>query len=357
MAIDSQPTSLEIELRSVDKHYEGRAGRPVFESLDLHVPRGSFTVLVGPSGCGKSTLLRMIAGLESVTSGELLFDGIRVNDKPPVERGVAMVFQNYALYGHMSVYDNIGFGLRIAGMPKAQRHAAIHDAARQLDLEPLLQRKPSQLSGGQRQRVAIGRAIVRRPRAFLFDEPLSNLDASLRSTLRGEIAELHRQLQTTTVYVTHDQVEAMTLADQIVVLSPRGLEQVGSPDVLYDTPGNLFVAGFIGGQRMNLLPVDGVHDVALQALDAGAAPSLALAGVAHVGVRPEDITLVDGSAARVDRVERMGAESLVHLRIGSAALTVLSGDRRIAMGDLVGLAARRHHRFDAAGRRMSPAAS
>jgi multiple sugar transport system ATP-binding protein len=343
--------SLEIELRRVDKHYEGRAGKPVFAELDLMIPRGSFTVLVGPSGCGKSTLLRMIAGLEAVTGGELLFDGERVNDKPPVARGVAMVFQNYALYGHMCVYDNLGFGLRIAGVPKAARHLAIVDAARQLDLEALLQRKPSQLSGGQRQRVAIGRAIVRRPRAFLFDEPLSNLDTALRGTLRAEIAELHRSLRTTTVYVTHDQVEAMTLADQIVVLSPQGLEQVGSPDTLYDTPANVFVAGFIGGHRMNLLPVDATHAAALQALGAGEAAQLSQRGVTRVGVRPEDLVLVAGDAARVVRVERLGAESLVHLRIGDAALTALSTDRSLAVGDAVGVAARRQHHFDGAGRR------
>jgi len=351
MSIGSQTSSLAIELRGVHKRYDERAERAVFSALDLVIPRGSFTVLVGPSGCGKSTLLRMIAGLEAVSAGELLFDGVRVNDKPPVARGVAMVFQNYALYGHMSVYDNIGFGLRIAGVPKAERHAAIVDAARQLDLEALLQRKPSMLSGGQRQRVAIGRAIVRRPRAFLFDEPLSNLDASLRGSLRAEIAQLHQRLRTTTVYVTHDQVEAMTLADQIVVLSPQGLEQVGTPDALYDTPGNVFVAGFIGGQRMNLLPVDAMHDAALRALGAGQAAQLALQGVAHVGVRPEDIDLVAGDAARIERIERLGADSLVHLQAGGARFTALSADRQLAPGDLVGVAARRQHHFDGTGRR------
>ncbi|HSW08318.1 ABC transporter ATP-binding protein [Aquabacterium sp.] len=343
-------SSLEIELRGVHKRYDERAERAIFSALDLAIPRGSFTVLVGPSGCGKSTLLRMIAGLEAISAGDLLFDGVRVNDKPPVARGVAMVFQNYALYGHMSVYDNIGFGLAIARVPKAVRHAAIVDAARQLDLEALLQRKPAQLSGGQRQRVAIGRAIVRRPRAFLFDEPLSNLDASLRGTLRAEIAELHKRLRTTTVYVTHDQIEAMTLADQIVVLSPQGLEQVGTPDALYDTPANVFVAGFIGSQRMNLLPVDATHAAALQALGAGSAAALVAAQVAQVGIRPEDVVLVAGDAAQVLRIERLGAESLVWLRLGDASFTALSTDRTLAPGCAVGVAARRHHRFDGAGR-------
>ncbi|MCD2344446.1 ATP-binding cassette domain-containing protein [Ideonella azotifigens] len=308
--------------------------RYVFRDLNLHIRRGEFTVLVGPSGCGKSTLLRMIAGLEAVSGGRLMFDDLCVNDLPPVKRGVAMVFQNYALYAHMTVYDNIGFGLKIAGLRRAERHALILDAARQLQLEELLQRKPTQLSGGQRQRVAIGRAIVRKPTAYLFDEPLSNLDANLRGQMRAEIAELHRRQGVTTVYVTHDQVEAMTLADRIVVLSRQGLEQFGTPDELFDTPANVFVAGFMGTHRMNLVPVDAAHAPQLALLTGRSVEALAAAGIATIGARPEDIELVAGAAGSVQLVERLGAESLVHLVVTGAStpLTALTTDRSLAFG-------------------------
>jgi ABC-type sugar transport system ATPase subunit len=348
----------DIVFRQADKRYDERADAFVFKGLDLHIRKGEFTVLVGPSGCGKSTLLRMIAGLEAVSGGDLLFDGQRVNDLPPVQRGVAMVFQNYALYAHMTVYDNIGFGLKIAGVPKAERHAMIVDAARQLQLEELLQRKPTQLSGGQRQRVAIGRAIVRAPRAFLFDEPLSNLDANLRGQMRTEIAQLHRKHGITTVYVTHDQVEAMTLAHRIVVLSRKGLEQFGTPDELFDTPANLFVSGFMGSYRMNLVPVDEAHGPLLALLTGRSSAELRAAGIGTVGARPEDIELAPGDGARVQLVERLGAESLVHLEVRGVpgAVTVLSTDRSLAFGHgrSLRIAADRLHHFDAAGQRFAP---
>jgi len=346
-----------IVFKHADKRYDERIERYVFRDLNLHIRRGEFTVLVGPSGCGKSTLLRMIAGLESVSGGDLMFDELRVNELPPVKRGVAMVFQNYALYANMSVYDNIGFGLKIAGLPKAERHALILDAARQLQLDELLQRKPAQLSGGQRQRVAIGRAIVRKPTAYLFDEPLSNLDANLRGQMRAEIAELHRRQGVTTVYVTHDQVEAMTLADRIVVLSRQGLEQFGTPDELFDTPANVFVAGFMGTHRMNLVPVDAAHAPKLTLLTGQTVHALAAAGIGTVGARPEDIALVEGSSGSVQLVERLGAESLVHLLIeGSASpLTALTTDRSLAFGHqrTLRVAPDKLHYFGPQGQRLS----
>ena len=347
-----------IIFRHADKRYDDRVERYVFKDLNLDLRKGEFTVLVGPSGCGKSTLLRMIAGLEAVSGGDLLFDGVRVNELPPVQRGVAMVFQNYALYAHMTVYDNIGFSLKIAGMPKAARHELIVDAARQLQLEELLQRKPAQLSGGQRQRVAIGRAIVRAPKTFLFDEPLSNLDAHLRGQMRTEIAQLHRRVGITTVYVTHDQVEAMTLADRIVVLSRNGLEQFGTPDELFDTPANLFVAGFIGSHRMNLIAVDAAHAPLIRLLTGQTHESLAAQGVSTIGARPEDLHLVPGEDAGVQLVERLGAESLVHLEIRGVpgAVSVLSTDRGLAFGQrrTLRLDASHLHRFDPSGQRLAP---
>src|SRR5207342_2212336 len=226
----------------------------ILHGVDLDIRDGEFVVFVGPSGCGKSTLLRVIAGLEDITAGDLMIGGRRVNDVPPAERGIAMVFQSYALYPHMNLYDNMAFGLKLAKVPKAEIDREVVQAARLLHIEHLLQRKPKDLSGGQRQRVAIGRAIVRKPQVFLFDEPLSNLDSALRVRMRYEFAKLHQDLKTTMVYVTHDQVEAMTLADRIVVLNAGRIEQVGSPLELYEHPDNLFVAGFIGSPRMNFLP-------------------------------------------------------------------------------------------------------
>lgn len=240
-----------ISMTDVSKRYGDHA--PVLRDVNLEIASHEFCVFLGPSGCGKSTLLRMIAGLEDVTEGELRIGGARMNDTPPAERGVAMVFQSYALFPHMTVFDNIGFGLRIAGTPKDEIRRRVTEAARVLQLEALLDRKPKALSGGQRQRVAIGRAIVREPRVFLFDEPLSNLDAELRVNMRAELIDLHRRLGATMVYVTHDQVEAMTLADRIVVLNGGSVQQFGRPLDLYDDPDNRFVAGFIGSPRMNFL--------------------------------------------------------------------------------------------------------
>lgn len=346
-----------IIFRDAFKKYDERSEGFVFKNLNLHIRAGEFTVLVGPSGCGKSTLLRMIAGLEPVSAGDLLFDDARVNDLSPVQRGVAMVFQNYALYAHMSVYDNIGFGLKIAGVRKSERHRMITEVARQLQLEDLLSRKPGQLSGGQRQRVAIGRAIVREPRAFLFDEPLSNLDANLRSQMRTEIAQLHRKHRITTVYVTHDQVEAMTLADRIVVLSKNGLEQFGTPDELFDFPANEFVAGFMGNHRMNLIPVGDEHAPVLGSLLNKSVADLRAQGVGSVGVRPEDLRLIEGQGATVQLVERLGSESLVHLDILNSNFTtsVLCKDRDISFGHKFDMQVPRDkvHYFDSVGNRIS----
>ncbi|MGN6767569.1 MAG: ABC transporter ATP-binding protein, partial [Rhizobiaceae bacterium] len=239
-----------ISLSSVRKSF---GTTDVIPGIDLDIEDGEFVVFVGPSGCGKSTLLRLIAGLEDTTGGKILIDGKDVTDAPPAKRGLAMVFQSYALYPHMSVYNNIAFPLKMDSQSKDVIDKKVREAARVLNLTNYLDRRPGQLSGGQRQRVAIGRAIVRQPSAFLFDEPLSNLDAALRGTMRIEISELHQQLKTTMVYVTHDQIEAMTMADKIVVLNAGRIEQVGSPLDLYRSPANLFVAGFIGSPRMNLI--------------------------------------------------------------------------------------------------------
>ncbi|MDP9109968.1 MAG: sn-glycerol-3-phosphate ABC transporter ATP-binding protein UgpC, partial [Pseudomonadota bacterium] len=246
----------DVTLRNVTKSFGATS---ILQGIDLEIRDGEFMVFVGPSGCGKSTLLRVIAGLEEITGGDLLIGGRRVNDVPPAGRGIAMVFQSYALYPHMNLYDNMAFGLKLSRVPKKEIDAAVQHAAKILHIEHLLERKPKDLSGGQRQRVAIGRAIVRKPEVFLFDEPLSNLDASLRVRMRYEFAKLHEELNTTMVYVTHDQVEAMTLADRIAVLSAGRIEQVGTPLELYEHPDNVFVAGFIGSPRMNLIPAEVVE--------------------------------------------------------------------------------------------------
>ena len=266
----------------------------VIPGVDLNIEDGEFVVFVGPSGCGKSTLLRLIAGLEDVTSGQILIDGKDVTAAGPAQRGLAMVFQSYALYPHMTVRKNIAFPLKMAKMSEAEQEKRVAHAARILNLDSYLDRRPGQLSGGQRQRVAIGRAIVREPEAFLFDEPLSNLDAALRVNMRVEISELHNSLKTTMIYVTHDQVEAMTMADKIVVLNAGRIEQVGSPLELYHKPANVFVAGFIGSPKMNLVPKEG----------------------AIYGIRPEhlDLSLTHGQwEGTVRHVERLGAESILYL--------------------------------------------
>lgn len=316
-----------LELKSVRKQF-GTA--EVIKSVDLRVNDREFVVFVGPSGCGKSTILRMIAGLEEITAGDLIIDGVRSNDVPPDRRGLAMVFQSYALYPHMTVADNMALALRLHGVPKDVRAAKVMNAAKILQLEPLLQRKPRELSGGQRQRVAIGRAIVREPKAFLFDEPLSNLDAALRVQMRLQIAKLHRDLQATTIYVTHDQVEAMTLADRIVVLNGGRIEQVGSPLELYRRPANLFVAGFIGSPKMNFMPA------AAAGLPSGVAQT--------VGIRPEHLAIdAEGAlAGRIEVVEHLGDETLVYVATGTGtALTVKApADSSVAVGDSVRLAIR-----------------
>ncbi len=300
----------------------------IIKGVDLDIRTGEFVVFVGPSGCGKSTLLRLIAGLEPITSGTLAIGGVRMNDVDPSKRGIAMVFQSYALYPHLTVRQNIGLALRISGMAKAEVERQVMEAARILDLEALLDRKPKALSGGQRQRVAIGRAIVRHPKVFLFDEPLSNLDAELRVHMRVEIAKLHRRLGATTIYVTHDQVEAMTLAEKIVILRAGRIEQVGSPLHLYDDPDNTFVAGFIGSPRMNLIAAEVADGGTLVLPGFGnaripvgpRAPALATGQRVTVGIRP-DWFAEDGTAALrlpVEVVEHLGASSFIHAGTGEA---------------------------------------
>ena len=319
-----------VDLQGVTKSYDGKA--IVIHGIDLDIRHGEFVVFVGPSGCGKSTLLRMIAGLEPISSGEVRIEGRRVNELPPRHRDIAMVFQDYALYPHKTLFDNMAFGLRLRKTPEAEIQRRVMDAARLLRIDHLLDRRPAALSGGQRQRVAIGRAIVREPKVFLFDEPLSNLDAQLRNEMRSEIKRLHQRLGATIIYVTHDQVEAMTLADRIAVLSGGHKMQYDTPDAIYNRPAALFVAGFTGAPAMNLCDCTWAHDDGGQA-DLGGVrvavlPELAARAstVARLkfGVRPENIALapvtLDDQAvpAQVQLLEPLGAETLVTLRIGHA---------------------------------------
>ena len=284
----------------------------VIHGIDLEIADGEFIVIVGPSGCGKSTLLRMVAGLETVSAGEVRIGERRVNEVEPMDRDIAMVFQNYALYPHMSVFDNMAYGLRIAGRPKAEIAERVRAAARMLQLEEYLDRRPRQLSGGQRQRVAMGRAIVRKPAVFLFDEPLSNLDAKLRVQMRLEIKALQRELGVTALYVTHDQVEAMTLADRMVVMNEGRAEQVGAPLEVYARPATMFVAGFIGSPPMNFLAPADLNGAAAPALLAALPP-----GTAAIGIRPEHLELVPADRAVLSGcaryTEALGAETLIHL--------------------------------------------
>ena len=324
-----------LTLRDLCKSY---GSFEVIKHVSLDVEDREFVVFVGPSGCGKSTLLRMIAGLEDITAGDLLIDGKRVNHVGPADRGLAMVFQSYALYPHMTVAQNMGFALRLAKVPKAERARKVTEAARILQLDPYLDRRPRDLSGGQRQRVAIGRAIVRNPKIFLFDEPLSNLDAALRGQMRIELARLHEELAATMIYVTHDQIEAMTLADKIVVLQNGRLEQVGSPLQLYHHPANLFVAGFIGSPRMNLLPgrVAGADGAAVWVdLPAGgriAVPvqvgTLREGDSVTLGIRPEALRLSsDGAlAGQVHLVERLGSLTLLHVGLAGGETVVVQSE-------------------------------
>ncbi|UVF17922.1 sn-glycerol-3-phosphate ABC transporter ATP-binding protein UgpC [Microvirga terrae] len=338
----------DVVLKNVQKSF---ARVKVIHGIDLDIRDGEFVVFVGPSGCGKSTLLRLIAGLEDITAGELFIGGDRVNDLVPAKRGIAMVFQSYALYPHMTVYDNMAFGLELAKSSKAEIDAKVREAARLLQIDSLLDRKPRQLSGGQRQRVAIGRAIVRDPKVFLFDEPLSNLDAALRVQTRIEIAKLHTDTRATMIYVTHDQVEAMTLADRIVVLNAGRIEQVGTPLELYHRPANLFVAGFIGSPQMNFIPCPiagvGPNEV-LVALPSGgtlavpAAPERVQPGDnVTLGVRPDHVRVsAQGSfTGRVELVEQLGENHLLYVDVGQGRRLTLRepGDARHSVGAMVGL--------------------
>ncbi|MET0334207.1 MAG: sn-glycerol-3-phosphate ABC transporter ATP-binding protein UgpC, partial [Rhizobacter sp.] len=321
-----------LTLRNVRKRYDD--GTEVIHGVDLDIADGEFTVFVGPSGCGKSTLLRMIAGLEDITDGDIAIGRDRINDVPPAERGVAMVFQSYALYPHMTVAENMGFALKLSGQSKAEVKQAVGRAAEILQITHLLERKPKALSGGQRQRVAIGRAIVRKPRVFLFDEPLSNLDAGLRVQMRIELSRLHQEIGTTMVYVTHDQVEAMTLGDRIAVFNGGHIEQVGRPLDLYERPANRFVAGFLGSPRMNFIPCTaerGERDVLqLRMGDAGGLrlpgrwPHLAASEMVF-GIRPEHLQLTqvgDGLAARIALLEHLGDSTIVHATLRGSGHTV-----------------------------------
>jgi len=358
-----------VELTDIRKSF---GTLEIIKGVDLTIEPGEFVVFVGPSGCGKSTLLRMIAGLEDITSGELRIGGDRMNEVDPSQRGIAMVFQSYALYPHMTVRENMGFALKFAGIDKAEIARRVDGAAGTLGLDALMDRKPKALSGGQRQRVAIGRAIVRNPKVFLFDEPLSNLDAELRVHMRVEIAKLHKRLQSTIVYVTHDQVEAMTLADKIVVLRSGIVEQVGRPLDLYDDPANMFVAGFIGSPKMNFLPARieaaeaGRVTVALTG-QAGVRLTLPVAdgsagvgGEVSLGIRPEHfVGAGEGDAdltVEVDVVEHLGATSYVYAEVAPGERVIIQRDeaRHAAAREklTVGLPAGRAFLFDAAGRRL-----
>lgn len=316
----------------------------IIQGINLTVSDGEFVVFVGPSGCGKSTLLRIISGLETATSGDIHIDGQRVNDVSAAHRGCSMVFQSYALYPHMTVYDNMAFGLENLGVPKSVIATKVQAAAKLLQLEQLQQRKPTQLSGGQRQRVAIGRSIVREPKLFLFDEPLSNLDAELRVSMRAEIRDLHSRLGATMIYVTHDQVEAMTMADKIVVLRDGHIEQVGSPLELYNRPCNQFVAGFIGSPRMNFVPVSQMPG--------------AKAGTHSVGIRPEHAQLADDGSLQmtVSMVEQLGSTSILHGHVVPDAPfeLILSGQTAIRRGDTAKVNAPPNHLhyFDQNGLRL-----
>ena len=339
----------EVTVRDLRKSY---GAQPVLHGIDVDVADGEFAVLVGPSGCGKSTLLRMIAGLESVTGGEIRIGAQVVNNLAPAERDIAMVFQSYALYPHKTVAANMGFALKLRGDSKAVVAERVGRAAEILSLTPYLDRYPRQLSGGQRQRVAMGRAIVRDPKVFLFDEPLSNLDAKLRVQMRAEIKELHQRLRTTTVFVTHDQIEAMTMADKIVVMNAGRIEQVGSPLELYDRPRNLFVAEFIGSPSMNLIPgVIGDGAVAANGYRLTASGGTEGQKVVY-GIRPEHLELDEtGFAARVRVIEPTGAETMVYLEFGGTEIVAVFRDRHaFAPGQTVHLRpmAEKAHLFDAA---------
>ena len=306
-----------IELKNIEKSF---GNNKVINNFNIKINDGEFIVLVGPSGCGKSTLLRMISGLESVDKGEIHLDNKIINNLIPSKRGIAMVFQSYALYPHMNVYDNMSFGLKTEKLEKNEIDKKVKDAAKTLQIEDLLERKPRQLSGGQRQRVAIGRAITRNPKLFLFDEPLSNLDAALRSEMRVEISKLHKQLNTNMIYVTHDQIEAMTLADKIVILNNGNVEQVGTPDEIYNNPSNIFVAEFIGVPKMNILK-NGIESLL---------KNLNLKPETYLGIRPEHI-LANGNGEikldiKVDLIENLGFEKIIYATFKGQELRIKTSD-------------------------------
>ncbi|TRB01878.1 sn-glycerol-3-phosphate ABC transporter ATP-binding protein UgpC [Agrobacterium tumefaciens] len=358
----------ELSLNNVVKRY---GALEVIHGANLEVKDGEFVVFVGPSGCGKSTLLRMIAGLEDISGGDIVIGGRTVSDADPADRGIAMVFQSYALYPHMTVAENLSFGLRMNGNPKADTQKRVNRAAEILQINELMQRRPKQLSGGQRQRVAIGRAIVREPQVFLFDEPLSNLDAELRVQMRVEISRLHKQLGITMIYVTHDQTEAMTLADKIVVLRAGNIEQVGAPLDLYDDPANRFVAGFVGSPKMNFLDAtiigSGADSVTL-ALDSDPSVRLTLPikeGVnegakVSLGIRPEHFADAGGGDAdltvHVDVAEHLGNTSYVYARTEGGEQLIIERPESRDVGNrdrlTVGLSARRAFLFDSKGERL-----
>ncbi|WP_176086733.1 sn-glycerol-3-phosphate ABC transporter ATP-binding protein UgpC [Martelella sp. HB161492] len=352
----------QLELKKIYKNY---GIYDVIKGIDLNVNEGEFVVFVGPSGCGKSTLLRMIAGLEDISGGDITIDGERVNNLPPVRRGISMVFQSYALYPHMSVYENIAFPLRVQKMAEAQVRDRVEGAAKILQLEERLQQKPGMLSGGQRQRVAIGRAIVRKPKIFLFDEPLSNLDAALRSEMRIELTRLHHDLKATMIYVTHDQVEAMTMADRIVVLNAGDIAQVGAPLELYHKPRNLFVAGFIGNPKMNFLPVTciSVSDEGVtvefrgQTITVPVAPRQHLEGkVLTLGIRPEHTVLGPGDMSVTiapNVIERLGINTIAYAALDDettfCSLSAGSAPVKVDEEITIGINAGDCHLFDPAG--------
>ncbi|WP_122523299.1 MULTISPECIES: ABC transporter ATP-binding protein [Pannonibacter] len=359
-----------ITLSNIQKSY---GAVHVLHDINLAIEEGEFVVFVGPSGCGKSTLLRVIAGLEKVTGGDLKINGTRVNEVSAADRGLAMVFQSYALYPHMTVRQNLAFGLENSGMPKPEIATRIAEAARMLEIDNYMDRRPGQLSGGQRQRVAIGRAIVRRPTAFLLDEPLSNLDAELRVSTRAEIAALHARLKSTMIYVTHDQVEAMTLANRIVVMRAGRIEQVGTPLDLYNQPANRFVAGFIGAPHMNFIEAEVAGStpdgLTVRAAD-GTLIAIPLEGTAlkagetvSLGIRPQHIEVAAGGtasglAASVRMVEALGSETVIHAEaLGQKLLAIVPGQHRFAAGDVITLLWQNAplHLFGADGSRIGTA--
>jgi multiple sugar transport system ATP-binding protein len=336
----------------VDRLSKQFGAKEILRDISFEVRDGEFCILLGPSGCGKSTILRMIAGLEKPSSGEILFDSRRIEHLPPRERNIAFVFQSYALYPHMTVFDNLAFSLKLRGEPAAEIAAKVRDAARLLEIEELIDRRPHSLSGGQRQRVALGRAIVREPKIFLFDEPLSNLDASLRATMRVELARLHRRLGTTVIYVTHDQAEALTLGEKIIVLHEGSIQQTGSPSDIYQRPANIHVASFVGSPQMNLL--EGTVDESGSAFRCGALrldlaaalgkslPQLNRALVT-LGMRAEDLQLADGGerswiCGEVEIVEDLGSDRFVHVKCESVELIARTGrEATVKRGDMAGL--------------------